>query len=600
MADLTEAYAALQKADAAGDTAGAKQLADYIRSQSAPKYGTGRSLDVTADGQTVPTNSPQAKAAIDPSAGSGTLRPFGLDTGIPLSQGMNRFLAGAGKADMDLLRGAGQFVPTYRAPSLSGLITGDKGGFGTLVSRQDVANSRALDAPLMNTGAGKFGNLTSGILNTLPTLAIPGANTVTGAGLLGAGMGLLQPSTSTGETLTNTALGGVLSAGGQYLGNKVAGAVSNRLAARQAAANAEQSLNSARDAILAQSRAAGYVVPPTAVNDSGLATAAESIAGKAATRQAAEASNARVSDRLVAGDLNLPTNQPLTRPAIRSVIKNAGSIYGTVEKAGNMAADQPYIDAIANLTQMGADLEKAAPGIGAQANQKVKDLADSLLQPNFDAKDAVGLYRFLNERAKSNFKAGFGGDSQALELARAQRAAADAMGDLIQRNLTPDLANAWQDARTTIAKGYTALGALKGNHIDAIRLASQYRKDAPLTGGFQKVAQFADQFGEASRVPKSGAGVSKLAATIGGGGALGALIAGHPLGALGALGASVTPWAVRKGILSGAGQAALATPNYVPSLMGTTALNALGRAGQYGTLPGLAGTRALVQPAQQP
>src|SRR6185437_6226932 len=31
MADLTDAYSALQKADAAGDTAGAKQLADYIR-----------------------------------------------------------------------------------------------------------------------------------------------------------------------------------------------------------------------------------------------------------------------------------------------------------------------------------------------------------------------------------------------------------------------------------------------------------------------------------------------------------------------------------------------------------------------------------------
>lgn len=34
MADLTAAYTALQKADAAGDTAGAKQLADYIRSQA--------------------------------------------------------------------------------------------------------------------------------------------------------------------------------------------------------------------------------------------------------------------------------------------------------------------------------------------------------------------------------------------------------------------------------------------------------------------------------------------------------------------------------------------------------------------------------------
>src|SRR6266581_3672565 len=37
MADLTAAYTALQKADAAGDTAGAKQLADYIRGQQAPQ-----------------------------------------------------------------------------------------------------------------------------------------------------------------------------------------------------------------------------------------------------------------------------------------------------------------------------------------------------------------------------------------------------------------------------------------------------------------------------------------------------------------------------------------------------------------------------------
>src|ERR1700693_1355129 len=35
--DLTHVYAALQKADAAGDTAGAQRLADYIRAQSAPQ-----------------------------------------------------------------------------------------------------------------------------------------------------------------------------------------------------------------------------------------------------------------------------------------------------------------------------------------------------------------------------------------------------------------------------------------------------------------------------------------------------------------------------------------------------------------------------------
>jgi len=55
MADLTEVYAALQKADAAGDTAGAKQLADYIRAQSAPKYGNN---NVMADGSRVPVGTP--------------------------------------------------------------------------------------------------------------------------------------------------------------------------------------------------------------------------------------------------------------------------------------------------------------------------------------------------------------------------------------------------------------------------------------------------------------------------------------------------------------------------------------------------------------
>jgi hypothetical protein len=56
MADLTDVYSALQKADAAGDTAGAQQLADYIRSQdtattstyTAPPSGMDNALRQTA------------------------------------------------------------------------------------------------------------------------------------------------------------------------------------------------------------------------------------------------------------------------------------------------------------------------------------------------------------------------------------------------------------------------------------------------------------------------------------------------------------------------------------------------------------------------
>ena len=126
--------------------------------------------------------------------------PFGdnFDTGISMGTGMQNFLAGAGKASYDLARGVGQ-------------LTGQE-------SRQDVANSRALDAPLMATGAGKAGYISGTVADLASTALIPGANTMAGAAAIGAGTGLLQPSTSTGETLFNAGLGGLTSPAGLLVG----------------------------------------------------------------------------------------------------------------------------------------------------------------------------------------------------------------------------------------------------------------------------------------------------------------------------------------------------------------------------------------------
>jgi hypothetical protein len=116
------------------------------------------------------------------------------DTAAPdPTAGMNegeKFRAGMGKAFADLGRGAGQFLG--------------------LTDRADVAESRRLDRPLMNSGAGLGGNITGNLAALLPTAFIPGANTYTGAAAIGAVSGALQPSTSTSETLKNTALGGVI------------------------------------------------------------------------------------------------------------------------------------------------------------------------------------------------------------------------------------------------------------------------------------------------------------------------------------------------------------------------------------------------------
>jgi hypothetical protein len=105
---------------------------------------------------------------------------------------VERLRAGAGKAVADMGRGVGQMVG--------------------LVDRADVADSRKNDAALMDTTSGKVGNLLGNVAMAAPTALIPGANTIAGAGAIGAGMGLLQPSVSTGETITNTAVGGVAGA----------------------------------------------------------------------------------------------------------------------------------------------------------------------------------------------------------------------------------------------------------------------------------------------------------------------------------------------------------------------------------------------------
>lgn len=132
------------------------------------------------------------EAAPDPSAGGGTLQFGPIDTGIRTPEWLDRGLAGAGKAFADVGRGVGQMVGA--------------------VDRQDVAESRRLDKALMNTTAGKIGNVAGNVAIFAPAALIPGAATVGGGALVGSAMGLMQPSTSTGETLFNTGIGGVAGA----------------------------------------------------------------------------------------------------------------------------------------------------------------------------------------------------------------------------------------------------------------------------------------------------------------------------------------------------------------------------------------------------
>lgn len=123
------------------------------------------------------------------------------------TDGMSTFeklAAGAGKAVVDLGRGAGQMLG--------------------LVSEADIKAARKLDEALMNTGAGKVGNFAGNMMMALPTAFVPGANTLTGAAAIGGIQGLLQPTADGESRLGNAALGAGAGAGGVAAGRAVAGA----------------------------------------------------------------------------------------------------------------------------------------------------------------------------------------------------------------------------------------------------------------------------------------------------------------------------------------------------------------------------------------
>ncbi|ABR91677.1 Hypothetical protein mma_2193 [Janthinobacterium sp. Marseille] len=417
------------------------------------------------------------QAKVDPSVGGSTLQFGPFDTGIPIGESLTRGLAGAGKALTDLGRGAGQLVGA--------------------VSRKDVEESRKLDAPLMATTAGKVGNVVGNVAALAPSAFIPGANSVAGAGTIGALTGLLQPSVSTGETLTNVGAGGVAGAGGQVIANKVASLLTNRLGSSNKAADLANALSKTKKDTLAAGQKAGYVVPPSSVNPSFINRRLESIAGKAAVGQEASVRNQAVTNALANKAVGLADDVPMSEGALAGIRKQAGVPYKEVSALSKIAEQ---------------DLE-------------------ALKNARFDAKT---YFNFYNRS----------GDPAALNTAKEATKLAEMLEQSLQNEASTagraDLLPALQEARKTIAKTYDVGRAVNvgDGGVSAPVIGRLLDKGRPLTSELETIGRMQQAFPaymrEGASIPTPGVSKSEalsaaLLATAGG-------AAGGPLGmAAGAL-----------------------------------------------------------------
>lgn len=91
---------------------------------------------------------------------------------------------------------------------LYGMYLGAKQLLGQATPEELLQHKQKMDA-LRSTTAGTVGDIGGQIMGAIPAAFIPGANTYVGAGLIGSGLGALQPTTQEGERTNNMIMGGV-------------------------------------------------------------------------------------------------------------------------------------------------------------------------------------------------------------------------------------------------------------------------------------------------------------------------------------------------------------------------------------------------------
>ena len=491
-----------------------------------------------------------------------------------------RIAAAAGKAPMDLLRGAQQV-----APDLPWMLDPFRLGSKTLnkatqaLGMGSVEEARKLEAPLMDTTAGKVGNVAGSIATMLPAAFIPGANTVAGAGLVGAVGGALQPTVEGESRTQNAALGGLTGAGSQYGIGKVAGYLGNKLAGKEASEATRQAMNASKDAAKEEARQAGYVTTPSLAGGSGLGRLIEGAAGKTKAQQQMAVKNQELTDSLVRKAFSLPDDAPISHDTMRQVRSAAAaSGYEPVRAVPAMKTDDVFRDQIKALTSRA---DNASKDFGELVVSDVKPLVDNLTKvKSFSGDSAVDQVSILRELASDSYAKGN------KTLGKAYRGAAEAIEGQIERGLAKSgkdgakLIKDYRAARTTMAQTFDAEKGIRegAGVLDAKALGRIFDKSPNrLTGELRTIGRAASAMPEVMGVPKTG-WANPITAVDSNASVYASLLTGTPLPMM-VPGARV---AGGKLLMSDLGQKMFASPKYGPGKLEKLSPKALKLLEQYG------------------
>jgi hypothetical protein len=313
----------------------------------------------------------------------------------------------------------------------------------------------------------------------------------------GAAYGALQPVTSD-DYWTQKAI----DTGASAAGGKIA-SVGGNVLARMISPAASRITN----AVVQKARDAGYVLPPSMMPETGgmVTNTLAGWGGKIKTQQSASVKNQQITNKLGAESLGLPSDTTLTDKVFSDVRSQAGKAYDAVETSGvTIKQDEPFIDQLLSVQKPADEAAQAFPNI--VKNDEIKGLVDELGNgKDFSARAGIQTIRRLRSDASANLRNSL--DPRKVELGYAQRDAANAIEDLIDRNLQRagkvDLIPNYRAARQMIAKSHdleSATNTATGD-VSARKLASLKNRGRPLSGHLDTIADTANAFPKAVQEP---------------------------------------------------------------------------------------------------
>lgn len=322
--------------------------------------------------------------------------------------GAQKFFAGVGKTGYDFARGAGQLM-----------------GF---VSQDEIDSIKSRDTPLMKTGAGFAGNLAGNIVATLPIMAVPGVNTMVGAGLSGAALGGLTPVATGEDRATNIALG----AGGGLLGQGTANLIGRAVKPVRSVLGQEQSrlLSVADNSGIPLSVAQRTGSKPLAIVESVLDnlpfTAAKQAAQKTAQREAFN----RAVLKTAGEDSWIATPEVLNSAKTR-----IGSVFENLSAKTDVNLGNDFLNALVSVE---ASTNKFTKPAVMDAVEKALEVAAN---GKIDGRTYQKIRSTLSKQASDAFN---GGNS---ELGQSLKTIRNAFDDAAGASISGADKSAWDQAR---------------------------------------------------------------------------------------------------------------------------------------------------------